>query len=86
MMLTTPANRPRRSRESKEASRRRSTRLLEEEARAEMERAPVLNDVREIHGVLATLATRHFRETSFREVETLSAFMCAVKARCGRGR
>jgi len=80
--MTTPANRPqRRSRESKEASRRRSSRLLEEESRTELEQTPVLNDVREMHGVLATLAARHFRETNVREVDTLAAFMCAVKAR-----
>ncbi|KAL5535086.1 hypothetical protein ACEPAF_3179 [Sanghuangporus sanghuang] len=68
----TPANRPRRTREAKEGSRRRSTRLIEEEMRGAggvggivgMEQVPVLADVSSLHGVLATIAARHFRESS----------------------
>ena len=74
----TPANRPRRGRESKDASRRRSSRLLEEEMRAEMSQIPVLADVAEIKSMLALVAHRHFRETSVKEVETLAAFMQTV--------
>ncbi|KAI5120559.1 hypothetical protein M0805_000287 [Coniferiporia weirii] len=80
----TPANRPRRARESKESSRRRSTRLLEEEIRTGPEQTPVLADVGELHGVLAVIAQRHFRESSVREVDTLASFVSAVKARGGR--
>lgn len=79
--VSTPANRPRRSRETKEASRRRSTRLLEEELRGGMEQVPVLADIAELHNVLATIAQRHFRESSIREVDTLASFMGAVKTR-----
>ncbi|KAH9486719.1 hypothetical protein JR316_0000784 [Psilocybe cubensis] len=75
----TPANRPRR--DPKDAqTRRRSSRLLEEEPR---HRVPVLADVQELHGVLATIVERHFREMNSisgrEEVDTLAAFMCAVE-------
>lgn len=75
----TPANRPRR--DPKDAqTRRRSSRLLEEEPR---NRVPVLADVQDLHGVLATIVERHFRDmTSIsgrEEVDTLAAFMCAVE-------
>ncbi|KAH8120709.1 hypothetical protein DFH11DRAFT_85339 [Phellopilus nigrolimitatus] len=80
---TTPANRPRRTRETKEASRRRSTRLLEEEQRGGLEQVPVLADVGELHGVLASIAQRHFKESSVREVDTLAMFLNAVKAKSG---
>lgn len=84
---TTPANRPqRRSRASKEASQRRSTRILEEETRVGPEQVPVLADVGEIHNVLANIAQRHFRESTVKELDTLSSFMCAVKAKGGRWR
>lgn len=86
-LSATPANRPqRRSRESKEASRRRSSRLLEEETRVGLEQAPVLADVGEIHNVLANIAQRHFKESTVKEVDTLASFMCAVKAKGGRWR
>lgn len=75
---TTPANRPRR--EHREQSRRRSSRLLEEEIPT---RTPVLADVEELHGILASIAERHFRELSSingrEEVDTLASFMCAVE-------
>lgn len=75
----TPANRPRR--EPKESqSRRRSTRLLEEEIRS---RAPILADRVELQASLASIAERHFRETASingrEEVDMLAAFMCAVE-------
>jgi len=72
----TPANRPRR--DPKEAhNRRRSSRLLEEETRT---RTPILSDVTEYHGALASIVEHHFRETSsIKEVDTLAAFMCAVE-------
>ncbi|KDR85216.1 hypothetical protein GALMADRAFT_233931 [Galerina marginata CBS 339.88] len=75
----TPANRPRR--DPKEAqTRRRSSRLLEEVPRT---RVPVLADIAELQGVLATIVERHFREmtsiNSREEVDTLAAFMCAVE-------
>lgn len=75
---TTPANRPRR--EHRDPSRRRSSRLLEEEIPT---RTPVLADVEELHGILAGIAERHFRELSSingrEEVDTLASFMCAVE-------
>jgi hypothetical protein len=77
---TTSANRPRRSRE---ASRRRSSRLWEEEMRGAASRTPILADIGEVHGVLATLATKHFAEMSAakeREMDTLVSFMSVVKA------
>ena len=74
----TPANRPRR--EVKDSSRRRSTRLFEEEMRS---RIPVLADVDELQVVLAGIVERHFREMSSisgrEEVDTLASFMCAVE-------
>lgn len=81
---TTPANRPRR--ELKEQNRRRSSRLVEDETRS---RTPILADVDELHGVLAGIAERHFRELSSingrEEVDTLASFMCAVeKAKGGK--
>ena len=42
---------------------------------------PVYGDIAEVNGVLAGIAERHFREVEVREVDTLAAFMCAVKAR-----
>lgn len=77
----TPANRPRRS---KDASRRRSTRLIEEETRGMPEQTPVLADVAELHGVLASIAQRHFRESGVKEVDVLAGFLGAVRARAGR--
>ncbi|EJD04452.1 uncharacterized protein FOMMEDRAFT_28148 [Fomitiporia mediterranea MF3/22] len=87
--LATPANRPRRIREPKEAGRRRSTRLIEDELRgggiaSALDQVPVLADVAAVHGVLAAIAARHFRESSVREVDTLASFMGAVKARVRR--
>ena len=43
--------------------------------------APLHSDVSEVGGVLATIAARHFREQEVKEVDTLAAFMCAVKAK-----
>ncbi|KAJ7226094.1 hypothetical protein GGX14DRAFT_642836 [Mycena pura] len=82
--LATPANRPRR--ESKEQTRRRSSRLLEEEVGS---RPPILADVDELHAVLARIAEQHFRELASisgrEEVDTLASFMCAVeKAKGGK--
>lgn len=82
--LPTPANRPRR--ESKDQSRRRSSRLVEEELRS---RPPILADVDDLHVVLAGIAERHFRDilaiSGREEVDTLASFMCAVeKAKGGR--
>lgn len=77
----TPANRPRRN---KEASRRRSTRLVDEEVRGMPEQTPVLADVAELHGVLAALVQRHFRESGVKENEAVTGFMGAIRARGGR--
>lgn len=41
----------------------------------------VYSDLGEVEVVLATLAERHFRENEVKEVDTLTAFMCAVKAK-----
>lgn len=74
----TPANRPRR--EPKDQSRRRSSRLLEEESRS---RTPILADVDEVQSVLASIVERHFRDmppiNGRDEVDTLASFMCAVE-------
>lgn len=74
--LSTPANRPRR--EAKEQnSRRRSSRLLEEETRC---RTPVLADVDKVHVTLAGIVDQHFREFSaVKEIEILSSFMVALE-------
>ncbi|TFK76647.1 hypothetical protein BDN72DRAFT_852004 [Pluteus cervinus] len=75
--LLTPANRPRRDLGSQ--SRRRSSRLLEDDIRG---RPPILADVDQLHVVLAGLVERHFHEMSAitprEEVDTLASFMCAV--------
>lgn len=61
------------------ANRRRSSRLVEDERQGG---APaVYSDLGEVEVVLATLAERHFRENEVKEVDTLTAFMCAVKAK-----
>ncbi|KAF8167881.1 hypothetical protein B0H34DRAFT_35690 [Crassisporium funariophilum] len=77
--LLTPANRPRRDPRDAQV-RRRSSRLLEEEIR---NRTPILSDVVDVHGVLASVVERHFRESTSingrEEVDTLAAFMCAVE-------
>lgn len=79
----TPANRPRR--DAKDPTRRRSSRLLEEENRS---RTPILADIEELHVVLAGIVERHFNElTSIsgrEEVDTLASFMCAVEKAKGR--
>jgi len=75
--VTTLANRPRR--ESREQSRRRSSRLLEEGRL----RTPVLADVAEVQSVLAGIAQRHFESQVVKEVDSLASFMCAVKGRGG---
>lgn len=54
--------------------------------RTGVEQMPLLADVQEIHGVLASIASRHFKESSVKEVDTLASFMCAVKAKNGRWR
>lgn len=77
-VVSTPANRPRR--ESREQSRRRSSRLLEEEVRM---RTPVLADVGEVQNVLASIAQRHFESQVVKEVDSLASFMCAVKGKGG---
>ncbi|KAF7340161.1 hypothetical protein MVEN_01934600 [Mycena venus] len=83
---TTPANRPRR--ESKDQTRRRSSRLVEEGTPS---RPPILADLDELHDVLAGIAERHFRDLASingrEEVDTLASFMCAVeKAKGGKNK
>ncbi|KAF8665164.1 hypothetical protein AX16_000629 [Volvariella volvacea WC 439] len=77
--LLTPANRPRR--DPTGASRRRSSRLMDDDPYRG--RQPVLADIDHVHTILAGIVERHFREmNSVREVDTLASFMCAVgKAR-----
>jgi hypothetical protein len=74
--VNTLANRPRR--ESRDQSRRRSSRLLEEDGRV---RTPVLADVAEVQNVLASIAQRHFESQVVKEVDSLASFMYAVKGR-----
>jgi hypothetical protein len=72
-VVATPANRPRR-----ESSRRRSSRILEEEERM---RTPVLADVGEVQNVLASIAQQHFESQVVKEVDSLASFMCAVRGK-----
>ncbi|KAF9004160.1 hypothetical protein BDZ89DRAFT_1095732 [Hymenopellis radicata] len=72
-----------------EPSRRRSSRLLEEEEMPT--RMPIRADMDELHSVLASIADKHFREilsiNGREEVDTLASFMCAVeKSKGGRAR
>ncbi|THH12828.1 hypothetical protein EW146_g7322 [Bondarzewia mesenterica] len=71
----TPANRPRRG--SREQSRRRSSRLAEEEV---PRRTPILGDVGDVERVLATIAQAHFESNVVKEGDTLAAFMGAPLA------
>lgn len=73
----TPANRPKR--DPKDASRRRSSRLQEEDARCR--RAPILADAEAVHDVLATLSERHFEKQGIKEGDALQQFLLAVKTR-----
>ncbi|EIN13240.1 hypothetical protein PUNSTDRAFT_128927 [Punctularia strigosozonata HHB-11173 SS5] len=81
----TAANRPRR--DPKEHARRRTAARADEEAAALLllARAPVLADRHETHVALASLAQRHFRGAHVKEVDTLAAFMCTVKAKLRTG-
>ena len=63
----------------RDPARRRSSRLVEEERVAAP--APVYSDLGEVEGVLAAIAERHFRTQEVDEVQTLTAFVCAVKAK-----
>ncbi|KAH0838711.1 hypothetical protein J3R83DRAFT_7041 [Lanmaoa asiatica] len=74
LVIPTPANRPRR--DPKDQSRRRSSRLLEENET----RTPILSDVADVHTLLATLAERHFQDYVVNEIDTLASFM--VKTKC----
>ena len=56
-----------------------SSRLLTDDA--QQYRDPIIADASELHGVLAQLASKHCREYAVKEVDTLAAFMCAVKAK-----
>lgn len=73
LVFPTPANRPRR--DPKDPSRRRSSRLLEENET----RTPVMADVAEVHTLLATLAERHFQEHVVNEIDALASFMVKTK-------
>lgn len=73
----TPANRPRRDL----GSRRRSARLVEDDQMSDQSVIPILADLDELHTVLAKVAERHFREHTVKEVDALSTFMCAVRAK-----
>lgn len=64
-----PGNRPRR--DPKDQSRRRSSRLLEENE----SRTPILADIAEYQAVLATIAERHFQNHAVSEIDTLASFM-----------
>lgn len=74
LVIPTPANRPRR--DPKDQSRRRSSRLLEENEI----RTSIMSDVAEVHTLLATLAERHFQDYVVNEIDTLASFM--VKTKC----
>ena len=70
----TAANRPRRE---AGGNRRRSSRLVEEERIPGP--PPLYGDLEDVDGALAAIAERHFQSHRIDEVDTLSAFMCAVK-------
>lgn len=73
--IAIPANRPRR--DPKDQSRRRSSRLLEEND----SRTPILADVADVHTILASIADKHFQlEHAVNEIDTLASFM--VKTKC----
>ncbi|KAF8139788.1 hypothetical protein EV363DRAFT_1310647 [Boletus edulis] len=74
LVIPTPANRPRR--DPKDQSRRRSSRLLEDNET----RTPIMSDVAEVHTLLAVLAERHFQDYVVNEIDTLASFM--VKTKC----
>ena len=74
---TTPANRPKR--DPKDANRRRSSRLQEEDARSR--RAPILADAESVRDVLATLSERHFEKQGIREGDAVQQFLLAVQTR-----
>lgn len=73
LVIPTPANRPRR--DPKDPSRRRSSRLLEENET----RTPIMSDIAEVHTLLATLAERHFQDYAVNEIDTLASFMVKTK-------
>ena len=75
LAIHTPGHRPRR--DPKDQSRRRSSRLLEENE----SRTPVLADIAEVHTILAAIADKHFQqEHPVNEIDTLASFM--VKTKC----
>lgn len=74
----TPANRPRREL-SASTSRRRSSRLLDDDRRPSV--TPVLADVGEVHRTLAQIAERHFREHQIKNLDVVGTFTYAVKAK-----
>lgn len=73
-----PVNRPRRDSLSHD-SRRRSSRLVDDENGLIFGRTAILADVNDIDLVLAKIAERHFRDEVVREVDTLASFMCTLK-------
>ena len=83
----TPANRPRRDpKRDRDGSRRRSSRLLEEESAWRDMRNPILADIDEAHGAIATIAQRHFERQTMREGDVITAFVYAVKTKGTRMR
>ncbi|KAJ8587909.1 hypothetical protein M405DRAFT_282159 [Rhizopogon salebrosus TDB-379] len=67
--IPTLGNRPRR--DPKDQSRRRSSRLLDENET----RIPILADMAEFQAVLAAIAERHFQNHAVSEIDTLASFM-----------
>ncbi|KAG2160235.1 uncharacterized protein EDB93DRAFT_1074561 [Suillus bovinus] len=67
--ISTSGNRLRR--DTKDPSRRRSSRLLEENE----SRTPILADIAEIQTILAAIAERHFQDHAVSEIDTLASFM-----------
>jgi hypothetical protein len=67
--IPTLGNRPRR--DPKDQSRRRSSRLLDENET----RTPILADMAEFQAVLAAIAERHFQNHAVSEIDTLASFM-----------
>jgi hypothetical protein len=82
---TTNGNRSRREPGKRDrngdTSRRRSSRLLEEELGWKDMRAPILPDLDDAHQALAVIAYKHFERQTVRETDVITSFLYAVKTK-----
>ncbi|KAF8338143.1 uncharacterized protein EI90DRAFT_2546247 [Cantharellus anzutake] len=77
------ANRPRRdpSKAKGDQSRRRSSRLLEEELGWRDRRSPILADIDEAHAAIAAIVQRHYDQQVIRESDAITQFVHAVRVK-----